>query len=283
MAMEERILQKLEEVEQEGRVSPGLMRAYRDLLQVQARAKKDFAASKADSTAAIGSEAICERLGQRIPLLSFNDLALDWEQVRSVLQEVTVVLAKDAQEPSAEIEGLKNIASDRPLLQYIVKLWYEGSSLSPIATDSIILSSVIQAALKPFLALHAEALLPKVNQESWRRRICPVCGGKPNFAFLDRERGARWLLCSRCDAEWLFQRLECPYCGSQDQDALAYFTDDQGLYRLYVCQRCRTYLKAIDLRRTTGEVLLPLEQLLTLDMDRQGQERGYRAGWTTNT
>lgn len=281
--MEERILQKLEEVEQEGRVSPGLMRAYRDLLQVQARAKRDFAASKADIIAAIGSEAICERLGQRLPLLSLNDLALDWEQVESVLQEVTVVLAKDAQEPSAEIEGLKNIASDRPLLQYIVKLWYEGSSLSPIATDSIILSSVIQAALKPFLALHAEALLPKVNQESWRRRICPVCGGKPNFAFLDRERGARWLLCSRCDAEWLFQRLECPYCGSQDQDALAYFTDDQGLYRLYVCQRCRTYLKAIDLRRTTGEVLLPLEQLLTLDMDRQGQERGYRAGWTTNT
>ena len=263
------------------------MRAYRDLLQVQAKAKKDFAASKANIIADIGSEAMCQRLGQRLPLLSLNDLALDWEQVGSVLREVTVVLAKDAQEPSAEIEGLKHIASDRLLLQYIVKLWYEGSSLSPIATaggiDSIILSSVIQAALKPFLALHAEALLPKVNQESWRRRICPVCGGKPNFAFLDRERGARWLLCSRCDAEWLFQRLECPYCGSQDQDALAYFTNDEGLYRLYVCQRCRTYLKAIDLRRTTGEVLLPLEQLLTLDMDRQGQERGYRAGWTTNT
>ena len=90
------------------------------------------------------------------------------------------------------------------------------------------------------------------------------------------------MLCSRCDAEWLFLRLECPYCGTQNQEALAHFTyeEEPHLYRLYVCEECHTYIKAIDLRCTDAEVLLPLERVMTLDMDKQGQEKGYHAGYT---
>jgi len=136
--------------------------------------------------------------------------------------------------------------------------------------------------LKPFLFAYSRLLLPEVDQELWRRRYCPVCGGKPDFAYLDKEKGARWLLCSRCDAEWLFLRLQCPYCGTQDQNALAYFTDEEEshLYRLYVCEQCHTYIKAIDLRCTESEVLLPLERVTTLDLDKQVQEKGYKPGWT---
>ena len=115
-------------------------------------------------------------------------------------------------------------------------------------------------------------------QEAWYKRYCPVCGGGPDFAFLDKERdGARWLLCSRCDAQWLFYRLVCPHCGNDDQHSLAYLTDDTGLYRLYVCEKCRRYLKTIDLRKTEAEVLLPLERILTLDLDRQAHESNYTA------
>jgi hypothetical protein len=124
----------------------------------------------------------------------------------------------------------------------------------------------------------AEALSDVVNQGVWRQRICPICGGKPDFAFLDKERGGRWLLCSRCDMEWLFQRLQCPYCGTQGQKALSYFTNDQGLYRLYTCEECRSYIKAMDLRKTQAEALLPLERILTAQLDRQAVGAGYKAG-----
>lgn len=116
-----------------------------------------------------------------------------------------------------------------------------------------------------------------MDQERWRRNYCPICGGHPDFAFLEKELGARWLLCSRCDTEWLFQRLQCPYCGNQTQKDLAYFTDDEGLYRLYVCEQCHKYIKAIDLRVAKSDILLPLERLFTLDMDRQAQEKGYQS------
>ena len=90
-------------------------------------------------------------------------------------------------------------------------------------------------------------------------------------------------MCSRCDAEWLFQRLECPYCGTKDQSTLAFFTDDKGLYRLYVCEQCRHYLKAIDLRKSEDEVLLPLERFLTPDIDAQAQQDGYTPFGSTSS
>ena len=83
---------------------------------------------------------------------------------------------------------------------------------------------------------------------------------------------------SCCDAEWLYQRLECPYCGTTEQKSLAFLTDDAGVYRLYTCDECKCYIKAIDLRKAGTDVLLPLERVMTLDMDRQAVEAGYQPG-----
>ncbi|MBE0481431.1 MAG: formate dehydrogenase accessory protein FdhE, partial [Dehalococcoidia bacterium] len=58
-----------------------------------------------------------------------------------------------------------------------------------------------------------------------------------------------------------------------------YRADERNLYRLYLCEQCKSYLKAIDLRQAGENILVPLERLLTVDMDRQGQEEGYRPGY----
>jgi hypothetical protein len=42
--------------------------------------------------------------------------------------------------------------------------------------------------------------------------------------------------------------------------------------------KCHRYIKAIDLRKTEAEILLPLERIVTMDLDRQGEEAGYRPG-----
>jgi formate dehydrogenase maturation protein FdhE len=52
------------------------------------------------------------------------------------------------------------------------------------------------------------------------------------------------------------------------------------LYRLYICEECHGYIKGIDLRVKGEEALLPLERVLTLDLDIRGQEKGYEPGWT---
>lgn len=273
---ESKILERLEEWEQRDGQLPEFVGLYRQLVRIQSEAKSRFAVPKLS----LSADTISERCSQGVPLLSFQELSPHWAQLENLVQEVIPLVTDDSPDPTNEAQGLRNIASNTALLEEVVRVWYDGSSLTTIAAaqhvDDQLLTFVVGSALKPLLSAYCEVLWPLVNQESWRRRYCPICGGKPDFAFLDRERGARWLLCLRCDAEWLFQRLECPYCGNQKQASLSYFTDDRGLYRLYVCEECRGYIKAIDLRRTQSDVLLSLERILTLDMDRQAQEAGYK-------
>lgn len=278
--VESKILHRLQEWEQKEGKLPRLIQFYAELLQIQSEAKSRITIEKPS----FGTDLIQDRLSEGTPLLLFEDFSPDWHQVRMVFDQVTTWASKDSTVPPEEKEKLRKISGDIPRLKKSAEVWYLGYSLKDMArtegVDCELLSSVIAATLKPFLAVYANLLLPEVDQESWRRRYCPICGGSPDFAYLDKDRGARWLVCFRCDAEWLFLRLECPYCDTQKQDSLAYFTDEEEShpYRLYVCDECHTYIKAIDLRRTGLEVLLPLERLMTLDMDRQAHEAGYKAG-----
>jgi len=272
---EGKILKRLDEWEQEEGQLPQLIEVYRRLLIIQREAR-----SRIDVPKLSLSDTVQERSSQGIPLLSFHELMLDWEQVGNLVLEITDLVTEDSPDAQNEVQALRDIACNAALLEEAVRVWYEGSSLAAIAAaqhvDDQLLSFVLGTTLKPFLSAYSEVLLPLIEQESWHRRYCPICGGKPDFAFLDRERGARWLLCSRCDAEWLFLRLGCPYCGNQKQTSLAYFTDDEGRYRLFVCEECQSYIKAIDMRRAQADVLLSLERVLTLDIDRQAQEAGYK-------
>ena len=269
------ILKKLAEQEKEGGELPPLFELYRKLLDIQSRAKKRIGTPKPD----LSNESIGHQINRGVSLLRFEDLSLDWSLLHEVFAEVIAAFA-DYPELFGELpEKLRKPEANRLLTRKAVKAWYEETELpSPIlagAASENLLRAIIHATLQPFLTSHSKALIGSVDQERWRRRYCPICGSQPDFAFLDKERGSRWLLCSRCDTEWVFKRLECPYCGTQDQKSLAYFTDDEGLYRLYVCEQCKRYLKTIDLSQAKSEVLLPLERLYTLDLDSQAQIKGY--------
>ncbi len=273
-----RILERLGEWARREASLPSVIQAYERLLRLQMEGRSSIPAPQPGLT----REAAFSQLGQGIPLLKFDQLSLDWTLAQHLFRGAAGILVEHTgQEPTAAA-ALDQIASDRSLLEQAFRDWYQGQPLSSIAAQKGVseelLAATVQAALYPFLVTHAEALSALVNQGVWRRKTCPICGGKPDFAFLDKERGGRWLLCSRCDTEWLFQRMQCPYCDSQSQKALSYFTNDQGLYRLYTCSECRSYIKAIDLRKTTAEVLLPLERFLTAGIDRQAVDAGYKAG-----
>ncbi len=219
-----------------------------------------------------------DRLHEAISILRFEDLLQDWALFQELFRKASSIIGEYFPSNDSKLEKIPP-----KLLEKAANAWYRYSSLYPIAdeigVDWETLSLCLKAAFHPILIKYSETLSLLVNQDSWRRRTCPICGGKPDLAFLSKDSGARWLVCSRCDTEWLFFRLECPFCGNRDQERLAYLTDEKELYRLYTCEQCQKYIKAIDLRRTAGEVLFPLERVLTLDMDRQANEAGYKPGW----
>ncbi|MFH1651996.1 MAG: formate dehydrogenase accessory protein FdhE [Chloroflexota bacterium] len=270
---DKKILERIAILEKEEGELSLLLRFYRDLLRVQAAGKRESAGGNS-----LPDEAVRKRIQDGVPLVDPADLDFKVAPVQDLFVKVAGVCARYPELFGEVPEKLSRPAAGRLLTKKAVSSWAKGEALPPALAEGVrenVLRAIIQFALWPLLTSLRATLLPSVDVERWRRAYCPVCGGLADMAFLDRERGARWLLCSRCDAEWLFPRLECPYCGNQDQSAMAYFTDDSGRYRLQVCDKCRCYLKTIDQRTSEGEVLMPLERVLTVGMDRQAREKGY--------
>jgi len=273
-----RIVNKLRERARKEGSLPPVLEAYNRLLGLQLETKSRIEAKSLQ----VDQETATARLREGKNLLAFEELSLDWVLLADLFRAVGQFIAENITHEAADAAPFSALSSDSQSLQKAVGDWYRGESLKGTMDEDRIseelLSSAIQATLYPFLITHAEPLQRLVRQDIWRKRTCPICGGKPDFAFLDTERGARWLVCSRCDTEWLFQRLECPFCGTQTHTELAYYADKDGIYRLYTCKKCQRYIKAIDLRKAGGEVLLPLERALTADLDRQGVEAGFKPG-----
>jgi formate dehydrogenase maturation protein FdhE len=163
----------------------------------------------------------------------------------------------------------------------ILQAWFNQQTPSslPVAGDSAVWwNTIILATVQPFLGAWAVEAIKVVDQEQWRQGYCPVCGGVPDLSLLDGANGARRLVCARCDAQWLFQRLQCPFCDNHEADSLAYFPDASGRYRLYVCDACHGYVKTVDLRSASAPAHVAVERLLTTDLDRQAAAHGYSPG-----
>lgn len=155
-----------------------------------------------------------------------------------------------------------------------------GSSPKEIAklmeTNRAVAYFVLVQSFSPFLDAYAEKVRRDISETKWLKGYCPICGGEPLMARLDRESGGRWLFCSLCHYEWLFRRLECPYCGNTDQESLRYFySEDEKGYRVDVCDKCRRYIKTADARKMVLVRNLFVEYLITLPLDIVAEKEGF--------
>jgi hypothetical protein len=212
-------------------------------------------------------------------LISISELVIDLPLARQAYKEVVALFLSHCELFGSLPEAIQALPPGRIINTRTIRAWYRGRQIVlPVPVDDVtrpLLNSIFHSVIKPFLATQAITLAATFDQETWRRGYCPICGGNPDFAYLIKDTGARWLVCSRCETAWLYQRIGCPYCQSVDQNKLSFLTDEKGWYRLYLCDECKHYLKAINLRQAQGEVVISLEKLLTWDMDRQAQEKGY--------
>lgn len=131
--------------------------------------------------------------------------------------------------------------------------------------------------------LYAEKLKHKVDQESWVKGNCPVCGSYPAIERLMRDDGKRMLRCSLCGTEWYFKRIMCPFCSNEDHDSLRFFVVEEESasektgFRVDVCDKCKIYIKTLDERKLpeTEKPDLYLENLNTIYLDILAQKDGY--------
>lgn len=247
-----------------------------ELLEAQARAQVS------PGRVALSGEEASARLRQGDPLLSPESLGVDGQALAGLCDQIGLIVAERRPELAETLAKIRAWLGERrqriePLAgEYLREGWVREGEEAGL--DGKLLAFILNNALRPFLRAQAQALGLSVDDSVWYRGRCPICGGEPDLAALERESGRRRLLCSRCDSEWTFQRVGCPFCGNEEPRQLVYYPSEDQVYRLSVCERCRRYLKTIDLRQVAGERLLPAERILTVAMDVAALNAGYGQG-----
>jgi Ni/Fe-hydrogenase subunit HybB-like protein/formate dehydrogenase maturation protein FdhE len=249
---------------------------HRQLIELQARAPIS------SGPAALSEEEATERLRRGSPLLSPESLDLDGQILARLCDQIGSIVADRRPELA---EGLGRIRAwldeKRDRLDLLAAEYLrEGRVRSgeDAGLDGNLLTFILNNTLRPLLRVQAQVLAPLVDDSTWYRGRCPICGGEPDMAALGKGSGRRRLLCSRCDSEWAFKRIGCPFCGNDDPFKLVYHPSGDEVYRLSVCERCRRYLKTVDLRQVELERVLPAERILTVAMDMAARDAGYVAG-----
>jgi len=194
------------------------------------------------------------------PLIELTHLPLEAPSVWNLAVQICDLTARHRPDLADDLARIRR------------QLTGDGPPDEEAAADEL-LTFVLNQARRPLLRAWAERLAEKVNTADWWQPVCPFCGAPPDLGALDADTGRRRLLCSRCDTEWVFSRVACPFCG--DTRHQAYFPSPDEQYRLYVCDACHHYLKVVDLRQTRRPVVLPVERILTVDMDLAARQAGY--------
>jgi FdhE protein len=135
----------------------------------------------------------------------------------------------------------------------------------------------IEESLRPELEVIAEKYGAAVEHSGWTEGYCPICGKEPKIGEIrESEDGRRYLFCHQCGHKWHFRRIKCPFCGNEEQHSLAYFAvEGEESHRVDVCNKCRRYIKIVELSKSSEEVNLDVEDIATLHLDMLAYEEGY--------
>jgi FdhE protein len=134
-----------------------------------------------------------------------------------------------------------------------------------------------EESLRPELESIAEKYGEIIEKLNWSEGYCPICGKEPKIGEIrGEEEGKRYLFCHQCGFKWYFQRIKCPFCGNEEQHSLAYFeVEGEERYRVDVCNKCRRYIKTVELPKSSEEPNLDVEDIATLHLDMIAYDEGY--------
>ncbi len=224
------------------------------------------------------------KLREGSALIDKKDLKLDVGSATDLFKRLCKVVQKKNEKANDDIERIsEELYTGRLNLGELFESVVAGdeeylhTTTEKLGLNEDLLLFLARNSISPILEAYASQLGEYVDQRSWWRGYCPICGSEPIIGELRKGEGERYLLCSSCGFQWRFKRMMCPFCGNEDRKKHRYFymeNETRG-YRVDVCEECRRYVKTIDSRELKEEVVLPIEDIGTLHLDILAQKEGY--------
>ncbi len=199
----------------------------------------------------------------------------------TVMKQIAAIIQKHHPDLNTEMTQVEKALPDDVANQelFVSQAFIPGSNLlihlkQNVSSDAF--GFLLNHTVKPFMQQYGKMVASLYDLEQWQKGSCPVCGGRPGLALLEREAGKRYLYCGLCEVKWRFQRLGCPYCLNGKSQ---FFTvEGEGLekYRVYFCDQCRGYLKTINRKKVNDEETdLFWEDINTVYLDILALQEGY--------
>jgi len=227
---------------------------------------------------------ISKKIEGGLPLVDFigkkYDLTLPRQYFHSLLSiaekripEVAKTITEIVQSPEFDWEKMILASFDRSSEEDSVSKDFEDQEEEHL--DLIDLFA--EESLRPELEYVAEKYKDIVSKSEWTEGYCPICGKEPKIGEIRKdEDGKRYLFCNQCGFKWYFNRIKCPFCGNDEQSSLAYFeVEGDERYRVDVCNKCRRYIKTVELPQSGEEPNMDVEDIATLHLDMIASDEGY--------
>lgn len=156
--------------------------------------------------------------------------------------------------------------------QLLTKVW-TASNVSPTRPNELMARAFLQPCAEWTRSRTGKAITAPGETPAH----CPFCRRRPGMGVLRQQGdgGRRSLICSFCLNEWEFRRIVCPACGEEENAKLPVYTAEEFAHiRVECCDRCKTYIKTVDLTRN-GLADPVVDELLSGPLDLWAQEHGY--------
>ena len=158
----------------------------------------------------------------------------------------------------------------------LVRRWLDDKPLNPFETYLARASTVpvLEAAAPSFPSPSGG------GQGGGSETKCPRCSGLPQLSYFAVSgealvTGPRYLVCSRCNHNWIFPRMTCASCGETNPAKLPIYQEHDAYPHVRVdgCRSCHRYLLSFDLRRDTRAVPV-VDELACLPLDLFARDQG---------
>lgn len=261
---------------------------YTDLLDIMADIlilREEYRKSMKDSIFSVEENLITQKMEGGLPLIDFTGKEYDLTRPKEYFNSLISIAEKRMPEVAKNIISIiKNQQFD---WEKMIRASFDHTeeetdaekliSGSDAAENLDLIDLFAEESLRPELESVAEKYGEIIARSNWTEGYCPICGKEPKIGEIRKEEeGKRYLFCHQCGFKWYFHRIKCPFCGNEEQHSLAYFeVEGEERYRVDVCNKCRRYIKTVELPKSSEEPNLDVEDIATLHLDMIAYDEGY--------
>lgn len=246
------------------------------------------AAHTSPAAIAVDESALKMKIKEGFSLVTPGDFSVDRLAAENLLAEVCSIAAASGENLSGAGKALALAMAERDLLADLFHDVLDNRGFvdalaekSEVPADN--LSLLIYLSIRPSIESGSRQLAAYLEENADGHGHCPICGSAPIIGELDAD-GRLWIYCSLCGHRWPVERMVCLFCGNRDSASLEYqYSESEPEYRVYLCNKCRHYLKVVDTRKLERIFFPPLEQVVSLHLDLMASEKGFAHGYSPFT